>query len=92
MTAKPALHLIRPLVPAARASIQASGGPTYLPTFTPPSTNYSPFLTTNLTFAILVCSSHEPFDISLPLPPSPHHHHPPLPHHLQLLLLLLLTS
>lgn len=47
MTAKPALNLIRPLVPAARASIQASGGPTYLPTFTPPSTNYSPFSTTN---------------------------------------------
>lgn len=48
MTAKPALNLIRPLVPAARASIQADcGGPTYLPSFTPPSTNYSPFLTTN---------------------------------------------
>lgn len=91
MTAKPALNLIRPLVPAARASIQASGGPTYLTYLHPTIDELFTFFDNKLTFAILVCSSHEQVDISAPLPPSlPHHHHHH--HHQALLLLLLLTS
>lgn len=88
MTAKPALNLIRPLVPAARASSSGLWWP-HLPTtyLHPTIDELFTFFDNKLTFAILVCSSHEPFDISAPLPPSlPHHHH----HHLQLLLLLLL--
>lgn len=92
MTAKPALNLIRPLVPAARASSSGLWWP-HLPTFLHPTIDeLFTFFDNKLTFAILVCSSHDQFDISAPLPPSPHHHHPPLPHHLQLLLLLLLLT
>lgn len=91
MTAKPALNLIRPLVPAARASSSGLWWP-HLPTFLHPTIDeLFTFFDNKLTFAILVCSSHDQFDISAPLPPSPPHH-PPLPHHLQLLLLLLLLT
>lgn len=90
MTAKPALNLIRPLVPAARASSSGLWW-SHLPTFLHPTIDeLFTFFDNKQTFAILVCSSHDQFDISAPLPPSlPHHHHH---HHQALLLLLLLTS